>query len=373
MVKDLILEDPTVKSKNSFVGALIGLLNIGTVSNVHVRGDKAEVVSTVNHVGGLVGRVESDGVVSSSSSSAQVIGADNTGGLVGRNSTSTVTGYATGAVSGTENVGGLVGDNDGTVRGYATGAVSGTEYVGGLMGHSSTNTVTGYATGAVSGTSYVGGLVGRNSSSTVTGYATGAVSGSDNVGGLMGLNSSTVTGYATGAVSGTTYVGGLSGRNRGTATGYALGYVIKKDATSTSVGPGIGSGTTAKDKVYVGRTGTEVAAEKAEGGKGDHVGVIAEKKPTSATKSDGAAPQGVVIEGSGTNVAANSTTTPPTAAKLYSKNEKSFTDFDFGIAEGEWTLGANNWPILNFPSDFVDGARTQNPSIPTEKPENFKE
>ena len=115
------------------------------------------------------------------------------------------------------------------------------------MGYNENGTVTGYATGKVSGgDDHTGGLVGYNQG-TVTGYATGAVSGDYSVGGLVGYNSRTVTGYATGAVSGNTNVGGLVGVIfDGTVTGYALGYVIKKDATSTSVGPGIGKQTTAK-------------------------------------------------------------------------------------------------------------------------------
>ena len=337
VVKDLILEDPMVTSKKGNVGALIGQNNIGMVSNVHVRGD-----------------------------TGAVSGNDNVGGLVGHNTlTGTVTGYATGTVSGNKWVGGLVGYNRGTVTGYATGAVTGyatgavsggDDYIGGLVGYNR-GTVTGYATGAVSSiTGIAGGLVGTNdNNSTVTGYATGAVSGASYVGGLVGSNEGgTVTGYATGTVSGNQLVGGLVGYTDGTAvTGYALGYVIKRIAGKANVGPGIGKQNTAKNnKVYVGRTGTEVAAEKAEGGKGDHVGVIAEKKPISATKSNGAAPQGIVIEGKATRA--------------------SFTGFSFGTEAGKWTLGTNDWPILNFAVDFADGARTQNPSIPT-KPENFKE
>ncbi len=348
VVKNLILENPRVTSEKDNVGALVGYLHTGTVSNVHVQGADGTVeLMNNNDVGGLVGQVESNGVVSSSSSSAQVIGYDFIGGLVGRNA-GTVRGYATGAVSGNNTIGGLVGFNTGTVRGYATGAVSGNGNVGGLVGDN-LGTAIGYATGAVSSTGHtVGGLVASNVGGTVTGYATGAVSSEEqDVGGLVGINT-------------------------GTLTGYALGYVIKKDASKANVGPGIGyvEGTPT-EKVYVGRKTGEITAEKTAGA-GDHVGVIATTKPDSATKSNGVAPQGIVIEGSGRNVAADATKTPPIVAKLYSKNEASFADFAFSSKAGEWTLGANNWPILNFASDFAVGARTQNPSIPT-KPTNFHE
>ncbi len=361
VVKDLTLAEAQVTSTLDDVGALVGRIHTGTVSNVHVQGGRVTQVSagTVKfpNAGGLVGAVDSNGVVSSSSSSAQVIGPTQIGGLVGGNS-GTLTGYATGAVSGeTSGAGGLVGLNTGTLTGYATGAVS----------------VSSVSAGVSEGK--VGGLVGTNYGGTVTGYATGTVSGDEDVGGLVGVNAGTgtITGYATGAVSASNSVGGLVGYNftAGKATGYALGYVIKKDATSTSVGHGIGTVQgTPTVKVYVGRTSEE--AEKTAGA-GDHVGVIATETPKSGvTKSDGAAPQGIVIEGSGRNVAADTTTTPPIVAKLYSKNEASFADFAFSSKAGEWTLGANNWPILNFAADFADGARTQDPKIPA-KPTNFHE
>ena len=297
VVKNLTLEDPRVTSTVEYVGALVGWLQTGTVSNVHVQGADGTVESTDGQVGGLVGFVGSNGVVSSSSSSVQVKSSGSqVGGLVGYNSlTGTVTGYATGTVSGKTHVGGLVGFNFGTVTGYATGAVS-------------------------------------------------AIN--DNVGGLVGQNQGTLTGYATGAVSGGSFLGGLVGTNIGPVTGYALGYVIKKNASGTDVGPGIGRSIgTRTVKVYVGRTETEANAEKTAGA-GDHVGVETQK---SVAKSNGVAPQGIVIEGKATKA--------------------SFDGFTFGTAEGEWTLGTgDNWPILNFPS----GSPAQNPSIPT-KPTNFKE
>ncbi len=341
VIQNLTLEDPTVKSAESFVGILVGQLHTGTVSNVHVQGADGTVESKNSNVGGLVGQVvTTNGVVSSSSSSARV--------------------------EGTQNIGGLVGYNKGTVRGYATGKVSGTDYVGGLVGFNPSGTLTGYATGAVSGNTWVGGLVGYNPSGTLTGYATGAISGeSYYVGGLVGQNGGTARGYATGKVSGNTRVGGLVGSNTGTLRGYALGYVIKKGASAKDVGPGIGKvDGTPTAKVYVGRT-SEEAGKTA--GAGDHVGVIAKEGLTgtdvpSVTKSNGAAPQGIVIEGSGRNVAKTDTT----AAVLYSKNEKSFDGFFGGAGAGEWTLGDDDyWPILNFAADFADGARTQDPSIPT--------
>ncbi len=305
VVKNLWLVNPKIESRNSNIGALVGHLYAGTaITNVHVQG--GTVVSTNNggNVGGLVGVAHPNVVITSGSSSAQVQGGDLVGGLVGYNLGATIIGYATGAVSGTSNVGGLVG---------STGGI-----------------ITGYATGAVSGSSNVGGLVGSNRIATVTGYATGTVSGTSNVGGLVGHTTS-----------------------KSTTTGYALGYVIKTNAAATYVGPGIGRMPDSHSVgTFVGRTSEE--AGKAAGA-GDHVGVIATAGTTPpTTTSNGFRPQGIVIEGSGTNASPN---------LLYSKNQNSFYGFAFGTKTGEWTLGADdNWPILNFPSDFA--VPTQEPRIP---------
>ena len=194
VIKDFVVNHAGIRG-NSSVGGVVGLLNSGMVSNVGVVSSLNSNISGIGNVGGLVG--------------------DNRG---------TVTGYATGTVSGTgSNIGGLVGTNNETVVGYATGEVSGTTDTGGLVGDNN-GAATGYATGSVSGTENVGGLVGNNIA-RVNGYATGAVSGTENVGGLLGNNSggtSTVNGYATGAVSGTgSNIGGLLGRyGAGTLSGY---------------------------------------------------------------------------------------------------------------------------------------------------------
>jgi hypothetical protein len=131
------------------------------------------------------------------------------------------------SVSGNAYVGGLVGVNSGTVEtSYATGAVTGgndSYFVGGLVGYNDNLLQTSYATGAVtggSGSEAIGGLVGLNYGTVETSYAIGAVTGgagSTEVGGLVGQNSGTVeTSYATGAVSGVGGVGGLVGYNNST-------------------------------------------------------------------------------------------------------------------------------------------------------------
>ena len=223
----------------ALLGGLVGLQRSGSSLTGY---SLVPVDGTGDKVGGLVGESNDGGTVDGFTTGA-VIGTGNyVGGLVGYNNIGTVSGHATGAVSGKESTGGLVGFNDtGTVSGHAMGAVSGKEYTGGLVGQSTAGgTVSGYATGAVTGDKYVGGLVGA-SSGPVTGYTTGVVSGTANVvGGLVGYNDGTVSGYATGAVSGTANttnnVGGLVGFNNGTVSGYATGAVSGKASVGGLVG-----------------------------------------------------------------------------------------------------------------------------------------
>jgi hypothetical protein len=191
-----------------------------------------------NKVGALVGEMQA-GTVSNSSVTGNVSGNDWVGGLVGYNSGGSISNsHSSALVDGTETVGGLVGSNDGgtILRSFATGAVSGGEYAaGGLVGlHENAGLIEySFATGSVTGgdEAYVGGLVGYvDTGNIANSYAMGSVTGGDGetyVGGLVGKldvdtdgTSETVTAgfisnsYAMGSVSvgdGETYLGGLVG------------------------------------------------------------------------------------------------------------------------------------------------------------------
>jgi hypothetical protein len=85
--------------------------------------------------------------------------------------------YAAGEVMGRNRVGGLVGHNNGgsVANSYAKGKVAGSvNYIGGLVGENSTDTVSGivskcYAIGQVIGSGiYTGGLIGRRSGGSIT-------------------------------------------------------------------------------------------------------------------------------------------------------------------------------------------------------------
>ena len=137
-----------------------------TISGLYINNSRANDQGLFGYVSG--------GTVKDLSVSGDISGHWFVGGVVGYNSSGTVTGCifsGSGSVSGGEDVGGVVGYNgtDATVSNcYNTGTVTGTvDSVGGVVGwNSSSGTVTNcYNTGAVSGGVDVGGVVGWNSSS----------------------------------------------------------------------------------------------------------------------------------------------------------------------------------------------------------------
>ncbi|MBE0597656.1 MAG: CSLREA domain-containing protein [Desulfuromonadales bacterium] len=218
----------------SRVGGLVGNLEPGSITGVHVKGT---VVGTANEVGGLAGRIKFADIGSSSANvpvsggSTTYGGGSDLGGLVGnvQNGSSIVDCSAWGSVTASAfplRTGGLLGTLwDSTLeRSFAAGDVVGRDTVGGLVGHNGRSSISNaYATGNVTpttnGITNYGGLVGSSDSgSTITNtFATGSVTGIDQVGGLIGRqtsDSSVANSYAAGSVVGTTSdVGGLIGIN----------------------------------------------------------------------------------------------------------------------------------------------------------------
>jgi len=249
-VSDLGLVDASI-SGNDYTAALVGFLTNGTVTRVSSSGE----IHGDNDVGGLVGhhegiRDERPATVIDSWSSADVYGGYSVGGLVGYNFMDMrITGsHAAGHVYGYESVGGLVGNNDGgsILRSYATGDVDSssedepccgdTGGAGGLVGSNidEGRVEDSYATGHVNGAGYrIGGLVGQNGGTIVRSYASGEVDGYDRVGGLVGANGGTISNsYARGQVDGVYDVGGLAGRSGGTIEySYSTGHVFGDDST----------------------------------------------------------------------------------------------------------------------------------------------
>jgi filamentous hemagglutinin family protein len=232
-IRNVNLTAESVTGSVQYLGGLIGRNNTnGVVANVNVISTQISpsTVSQTNgetYVGGLAGW--NSGIVENSSSSAAVSAAaiaSNTnsyyiyaGGLIGVNVSGSVsTSYSSGSV---------------TIPAYA-GTGSSYMIAAGLAGYNSGSITSSFASGAVnvgstntnSGDDSAGGLVGLGvqSGTIVNSYAIGAVAGGSNIhsGGLVGYSYSTVTSsYAVGSVSAATagYGGGLFGYyNSGTVT-----------------------------------------------------------------------------------------------------------------------------------------------------------
>ena len=231
----------------NLVGGLVGQTEAGKVTGCTNEG---AVTGTGTSVGGVIGEMDkktsdSPGLVENCSNTASVTGKDQTGGVVGGNSSSTVrscvnSGTVTGTAAVGYGVGGVAGRSSGTVENcFNTGAVTGTanesgeNLVGGVVGGNADSVAgcgnTGKVTaegGNTQGNSYAGGVVGAvlydSDSDTVKNcYNTGAVAGAYN-GGVAGQNKGTVQNcYNTGMVGPavgpqTTYAGGIAATNTGT-------------------------------------------------------------------------------------------------------------------------------------------------------------
>lgn len=195
-IRDLGLIDPVIDAgmiepdgnleEGNTAGSLVNYLWSGTVSRCYVRGGS---VSGDLQVGGLVA-YNRGGVLAGCYSSAEVIGSNGVGGLVGHNK-GTITGcHAIGTVTGLGGVGGLTGYNEDLIQNSsASGDVAGDFDIGGLVGESKRDkTIQGsFSTGGVTGIHHVGGLVGNSLSDVTNCYSTSSVSGGQYVGGLVGF------------------------------------------------------------------------------------------------------------------------------------------------------------------------------------------
>jgi hypothetical protein len=223
-----------VTTTKDTVGALVG--RGSTIKNVKTD----VVVSGNNYVGGLAGIGDK---ISKSYSTGDVTGSgDYVGGLVG-NGANISDSYSTGDVTGTASVGGLVGNNSsGTIsNSYSEGSlVKGIFQVGGLVGKAGTGTGINNShslQAKVIGDDNVGGLIGSSYAEVSKSFAKSNVScdeanasaGCDNLGGLIGYaySGSVEKSFATGNVEGTTKLGGLVGRADGItiSNSYARGNV----------------------------------------------------------------------------------------------------------------------------------------------------
>lgn len=207
--------DCDIVAQSSPSGGLVGKNYNGRISE---SSSSASVKGTYS-VGGLAG--ENNGEIFRSHASGNVISSDwRTGGLVGINEGLIRHSYANGNVNAPGRfTGGLVGYNfAGEIAwSHATGNVIGKQDTGGLVGSNEALIHYSYATGNVTGTNNVGGLVGTNLDTVIRSYATGDVQGSGNtIGGLIGNHVGTLKDvYVTGNIRDGDLIGGLVGSHGG--------------------------------------------------------------------------------------------------------------------------------------------------------------
>ena len=215
---------------SKYVGGLSGYSKYGNLTSCYSKG---AVYSTNRYAGGLIGFSSSVIIMESySSCNLYVEGGVIVGGLIGK-----VTGegivsesYATGKVVGSSNLGGLIGGCDWVSKihnCYATGNINGlSDEVGGLVGVNERECIinNSYATGDInSPNGAVGGLIGENrpgssdhdAGEIINCYATGDITGdsSDNdVGPLVGDQD------VSGSITNSYYFSSSSCTNQGSGT-----------------------------------------------------------------------------------------------------------------------------------------------------------
>ena len=127
-----IIITPGSSISNAYVGGLVGYAQTSTISEAWAIGNVSYDtlgVGTMNFTGGLIGYQNSGSPITNSFALGDVIGGDQTGGLIGRADGTVTHAMAGGNVSGTRYVGGLIGyynyaAADGATVVYALGSVS---------------------------------------------------------------------------------------------------------------------------------------------------------------------------------------------------------------------------------------------------------
>ncbi len=179
------------------LGHLVGFNDGGMILNTYAV---SSVYSSCGNTGGLVGR--NNGFINKSYTAGnEVVGSDNTGGLVGTSGqgATIIKSYSTCRVwggAGVNHIGGLAGANGGDIlTSYSTGSASGgsgSAGIGGLIGYQTVGSLHQcYSTGEPTGAGSVGGLVGYNFNGDIRAYWDTQASGRQNSVGA-GLSDSSI-------------------------------------------------------------------------------------------------------------------------------------------------------------------------------------
>lgn len=159
----------TISGLNVQGQGLFAAINQATIRNLNVSGT---VSSTVNYVGGIVGKVQ-DGTIENCSFSGSVTGGGYTGGIAGGLSSNNVT------ISGCVNAADVTGTTAGGILGYGKKIVAIRDC---------------YNTGSVTGSAKAGGIVGQLQKGTIENcYSIGDIGGkASQKGGIFAFSSATV-------------------------------------------------------------------------------------------------------------------------------------------------------------------------------------
>jgi hypothetical protein len=244
-IQNLRIIDPNIIGGGIYIGALVGRLHNGTISNCVIETGRV-VAPEGDEIGGIVG-MNIQGVLSNCRAEGCVVqGRSRVGGLTGTNEGTIQNCYSSGEISGKRMIGGQVGGNFGSIiNTYSTSIVTGLGSMqfstGGLVGLNRGAIQASYATGDVTGMDDVGGLVGQNgdNSNITDSYATGHVSGRKRIGGFVGTciqNNSLDKCYAAGSVSAEEDGGGLVGRSDNASIISASFWDIETSGQTTSAG-----------------------------------------------------------------------------------------------------------------------------------------
>ncbi len=231
-----------VEGSSNYVGGICGFASyIGNVSHCHFNGT---INGSLKYVGGLFGYlINADAIISLCSVNGTINGGESTGGLFGQarkgtNLEITECYVSAEIISTGNNVGGLIGENSAknVYNNYFVGSVSGKIYVGGLIGYNDNCIVfCNYTNATVEGKNNVGGICGRVSGSFKSNVA---INLQDAL--LDATDTSIGRIYGTGPV-GAVGTMGTSEENRALNT--TAVYVNNKLQTDITDGPQHGTGT----------------------------------------------------------------------------------------------------------------------------------
>ena len=187
----------SVEMNNYLNLGLFGYVVNGTIRNLNLRD---LFLRGSHYVGGLAGYMFLESEIDNCSVSGEIVGSSFIGGLAGLCSASLITRSSSSVeIDGTNDAGGLIGGLiDGTeVRMcFSTGDVEGYLQTGGLIGSKWGNCVIedSFARGNVTGQDYVGGLVGNMwDGEILRSFSTGEVTYNEGGGGLIGSPDGSVT------------------------------------------------------------------------------------------------------------------------------------------------------------------------------------